>query len=177
MLELVKKYGEAFHNKHLEMDMYDPNGLLVCPVNSIPLSWYVNYNDFWWMNFVKAINIFATDYDPIGNVGVCGFDLIYYGVKEPLPTLQYLRFNDQNKIDCVRTYWNFPWAMELTKTNPIMEAVQTGDVLWMRKDISLDEKQKLAREYWSPDRVKAVLDFDPSLEHMVDTFKHLYRII
>ena len=175
MLKPVKEYADSFYAKHLALEMYEPNGLLVCPVDSIPLSWYVNYNNFWWMNFVKNITTKNMLYDPKDNVGFVSFELEYYGV-QPFPFVQYLRFNNEHKIDRVRTYWNFAWAMELVKTNPIMEAVQTGDVLWMRKDIDLKTKEQLAREYWTDERIKNVLNFDPAMEHLIDTFKHLYRI-
>jgi hypothetical protein len=28
MIELVKRYAESYHAKHLEMEMHDPKGLL-----------------------------------------------------------------------------------------------------------------------------------------------------
>ena len=66
MIKLVKTYAESYHAKHLEM--HDPKGLLICPVDSIPLSWYVNYNNFWWMHFVKNATTKATLYNPETNV-------------------------------------------------------------------------------------------------------------
>ncbi len=175
MIDLVKKYAESYHVKHLDMEMHDPKGVLVCPVDTIPLSWYVNYNNFWWMHFVKSATPKATLYNSETNVGFVSFELEYYSV----PTfhfVQFLRFNDQHKIDFVRTYWNFAWALELTKNNLIMKAIQTGDALWMRKDIDLKTKEQFARDYWTDEAIKDVLNFDPGLQHLVDTFKYLYRV-
>jgi len=175
MLHELELYADSFVKKHIDKKLFQLDGDLVCPVGSIPLEWYVDYNNYWWVHFVRNATAKTVIFNKKDKIGVVCFNLEYYSVQE-FPFIQYVRFNKENKIDCVRTYWNFDWAMKLTKLNPIMEAVQIGDALWMQKDITLDEKMRLSREYWTADVVKKTLDFDKSLEHLVDTFKHLHRI-
>ena len=153
-IKLMKKLKSMYEHKHFSSDIFDiKNGYLQTAVASnddrMPLQFFIDYNNMWWFNIIKSVDVPSVGYNPKTQTGFIILN-INYGGKHTLRGMQYVKFKDR-KIYYIRTYaspdfWN--------NKAPSIQLDRYGNEIWLTTGYSLNYSVKAAKLFFSSPKGK-----------------------
>ena len=139
-----------YEAKHLEANIFDlESGYLQTSVgsnsNKMPLSYFVTYNNTWWMPIIYKIKVPSISYNPRTETGFIILN-IYYDQTHIFRGMQYTKFKG-DKIDYIRTYAS-PVFFTANSSDPKVRLDGYGNSIWLQSGYDLNYSMKAAQLFF-----------------------------